>query len=47
MTYVETESCENAEAAKAWPAITEKKSTPSDAKRWVQVKDKRNLLELA
>jgi len=35
----------NAELAKAWPAITEKKDAPADADDWAKVKDKKNLLE--
>jgi ferredoxin len=37
----------NAEVAKAWPVIIEKKAAPADAEHWVQVKDKRALLEMA
>jgi ferredoxin len=35
----------NAELAKAWPAITEKKDAPADADEWAKVKDKKDLLE--
>jgi ferredoxin len=35
----------NAELAKAWPAITEKKDAPADADDWAKVKDKKDLLE--
>jgi len=35
----------NAELAKSWERITEKKDAPADADQWAQVKDKRNLLE--
>ena len=35
----------NAELAKAWPVITEKKDAPSDADEWAKVKDKRKLIE--
>ena len=35
----------NAELAKAWPAIIERKPAPSDADEWAKVKDKKNLLE--
>jgi ferredoxin len=35
----------NAELAKAWPSITEKKDAPADADEWAKVKDKNNLLE--
>ncbi len=37
----------NAQAAKAWPPIIEKKHAPVDADHWAQIKDKRTLLELA
>ena len=39
--------CINAEAAKAWSPLTEKKAAPADADHWAQIKDKRTLLELA
>jgi ferredoxin len=35
----------NAELAKKWPVISEKKDAPSDAKQWEGVKDKVKLLE--
>ena len=35
----------NAELAKAWPVITEKKDAPADADEWAKVKDKRELIE--
>ncbi|OGI42248.1 MAG: ferredoxin [Candidatus Muproteobacteria bacterium RBG_16_64_11] len=35
----------NAELAKQWPTLTEKKSAPDDAKQWEGVKDKLKLLE--
>jgi ferredoxin len=35
----------NAELAKAWPAITEKKDAPVDADEWKDKPDKRDLLE--
>jgi ferredoxin len=35
----------NAELAKQWPAITEKKEPPSDADRWNGVADKLQYLE--
>lgn len=35
----------NAELAKAWPAIIEKKDAPSDADDWAKVKEKEHLLE--
>jgi ferredoxin len=35
----------NAELAKAWPVITEKKDAPADADEWAKVKDKGQLLE--
>lgn len=35
----------NAELAKAWPPIIEKKDAPADADAWSKVKDKRGLLE--
>jgi len=35
----------NAELAKAWPAINEKKEAPADADDWAKVKDKKDLLE--
>jgi ferredoxin len=35
----------NADLAKAWPAITEKKDAPGDADEWAKVKDKKALLE--
>jgi ferredoxin len=35
----------NADLAKAWPAITEKKDAPADADEWAKVKDKKALLE--
>jgi ferredoxin len=35
----------NAELAKAWPAITEKKDAPADADEWKDKPDKRDLLE--
>lgn len=35
----------NAELAKAWPVITEKKDAPEDAKQWDGAKDKLQYLE--
>ena len=35
----------NAELAKKWPVISEKKDAPADAKLWEGVKDKAALLE--
>ena len=35
----------NAELAKAWPVLTEKKDAPPDADEWKNVKDKADLLE--
>jgi ferredoxin len=35
----------NAELAKKWPVISEKKDAPADAKQWEGVKDKVKLLE--
>ena len=35
----------NAELAKQWPVISEKKPPPADAKQWEGVKDKVKLLE--
>jgi ferredoxin len=35
----------NAELAKAWPAITEKKAAPPDAGQWDKVTPKKQLLE--
>jgi ferredoxin len=35
----------NAELAKKWPVISEKKAAPADAKQWEGVKDKVKLLE--
>ncbi len=35
----------NARLAKAWPAIIQKKPAPEDADAWLEVKDKRGLLE--
>ena len=35
----------NAELAKKWPVISEKKEPPADAKQWEGVKDKAKLLE--
>ncbi|HKQ25796.1 MAG TPA: ferredoxin FdxA [Burkholderiales bacterium] len=35
----------NADLAKAWPVLTEKKDAPPDADDWKDVKDKANLLE--
>jgi ferredoxin len=35
----------NAELAKAWPAIIEKKDAPPDADEWAKVKEKEHLLE--
>ena len=37
----------NAEAAKVWPRITQRKPAPEDADEWTKVKDKRALLEFA
>jgi ferredoxin len=35
----------NAQLAKAWPPIIERKPAPADADEWAKVKDKKNLLE--
>jgi len=35
----------NAELAKVWPAIIEKKDAPADADEFVKVKDKRGMIE--
>ena len=35
----------NAELAKAWPVLTEKKDAPADADEWKDKKDKINLLD--
>ena len=35
----------NAELAKQWPAIIERKAAPGDADEWANVKDKKSLLE--
>ncbi|OCX67426.1 ferredoxin [Acidithiobacillus thiooxidans] len=35
----------NARLAKVWPAIIQKKPAPEDADAWLEVKDKRGLLE--
>jgi ferredoxin len=35
----------NAELAKLWPAIIEKKDAPDDAEQWKDVKEKAHLLE--
>ena len=35
----------NARLAKIWPAIVQKKMAPEDADAWLEVKDKRGLLE--
>ncbi len=35
----------NAKLAKKWPAITTKKTAPSDAEEWKTVKDKRQYLK--
>ena len=35
----------NAELAKAWPVLTEKKDAPTDADDWKEVKEKAHLLE--
>ncbi|MBI5451467.1 MAG: ferredoxin family protein [Gammaproteobacteria bacterium] len=35
----------NAELAKQWPVISEKKDPPADAEEWVNVKDKLQYLE--
>ena len=35
----------NADLAKAWPVLTEKKDAPPDADDWKEVKDKAGLLE--
>ncbi|MBI3560121.1 MAG: ferredoxin family protein [Gammaproteobacteria bacterium] len=35
----------NAELAKRWPVLTEKKDAPADAKQWEGVKDKLKYLE--
>jgi len=35
----------NADLAKAWPPIVERKPAPSDADEWAKTKDKAKLLE--
>jgi len=35
----------NAELAKAWPVLTEKKDAPADADEWKDVKEKAHLIE--
>jgi ferredoxin len=35
----------NAELAKGWPTISEKKDAPSDADEWKDVKDKEKYIE--
>ncbi len=35
----------NAELAKVWPSITEKKDAPADADEWAKVKEKTHLLD--
>ena len=35
----------NAELAKIWKPIIEKKDAPADAEEWAKVKDKKHLLE--
>ena len=35
----------NAELAKVWPAIIEKKDAPADADDWAKTKDKKALIE--
>jgi ferredoxin len=35
----------NAELAKRWPAIIERKPAPPDADEWAKVKDKKDLLQ--
>jgi len=35
----------NAELAKNWPQIVERKSAPADADEWAKVKDKKGLIE--
>ena len=35
----------NADLARKWPVITEKKAAPADAKQWDSVTDKKKLLE--
>ena len=35
----------NAELARHWPAIIERKPAPPDADEWAKVKDKKNLVE--
>lgn len=35
----------NAELAKIWPSIVERKDAPADAEAWVSVNDKLNLVE--
>jgi len=35
----------NAELAKQWPTIIERKPAPGDADEWAKVKDKKSLLE--
>ena len=35
----------NAELAKIWKPIVERKEAPGDADEWAKVKDKKNLLE--
>jgi len=35
----------NAELARRWPVILERKSAPTDADEWLKVRDKRSLLQ--
>jgi ferredoxin len=35
----------NAELAKVWPSITEKKDAPADADEWAKVKEKTHLFD--
>ena len=35
----------NAELARVWPVIVERKAAPADADQWAQVPDKRGLIE--
>jgi ferredoxin len=35
----------NAELAKVWPSITEKKDAPADADEWAKIKEKTHLLD--
>ena len=47
MLVIDPEECihMNAELAKMWPPIIERKPAPPDADEWAKVKEKRHLLE--